>query len=108
MKPASRSVWFALFCAMLVLGAPLAQALAASAAEPCMSAMAADGDNASECCDTQQTVAGCALQCDALSGSLLSFERPAVPAVAAAYAVAMISPPDFESLAGPPGLQPPR
>jgi hypothetical protein len=95
----SKRLLLALLCITLAIGAPLAGAFAAE--QPCASAGASPCD-----CDGS-AAAACTLAC----GSSLS--APALMSLAPAFsavpdAAVSSAPGHFASIAGPPGLQPPR
>lgn len=96
-------------CAAMAFGAPLSRAVAAEQ-PPCMSGMDDGADMPAAMPDCDQGTMNCAQHCAALfAGAML----PAIPASLqgmkpTSEAVSIWPSVDFRSLAGPPGLQPPK
>jgi hypothetical protein len=89
---------------MLAIGAPIAGVFAAE--PPC--AMAQDAD-ASPCDCDNSAASGCALACSSVSSAPVVLPALAAPLGSATADRVVDEPPaHFATLAGPPGLQPPR
>lgn len=105
---AIRRLILVLLCAVTALGTPLSRGLAAVGEEPCMSSGMSHGTPMDCDCATDKTPS-CAEHCAALfAATVLASDSASSATALPDERVTPVSASNFESRAGPPGLQPPR